>query len=196
MKYYIIFGPPGAGKGTQSALLVKKYSLLHISTGEILRREIKAESEIGLMVKSLIDNGKLVDDDTVLNLIEREILLKGKDYKGVILDGYPRNVKQARELENILAKRGSRVMAVISLVVDEDTIVNRIRKRARIENRKDDHDTDTILYRIKTYHACTEPVIDFYKSRGCYYPVDGATSVEDGFESICRIIDKLKDEQQ
>ncbi|MCK9305151.1 MAG: adenylate kinase [Bacteroidales bacterium] len=196
MKYYIIFGPPGAGKGTHSELLVKKFSFLHISTGDLLRREIAKESEIGKKVKSLIDNGELADDETVLRLIENVIICPALECRGFILDGYPRNLKQALELDKLLAKRGSRINGVISLIVDEDTIVGRIRRRALIENRKDDLETETILHRIKTYHTCTEPLIDYYKSKGCYYSVDGSTTIEEGFESICRIIERLNSEQQ
>lgn len=196
MKYYILFGPPGAGKGTHSGLLVKKYSFRHISTGDLLRREIANQSETGKMVKALIDNGELVDDKIVLNLIERETTNSDKECRGFILDGYPRNLKQALELEKILTSRGQKINGVISLMVEEKVIVERIRKRAVIENRKDDLDTETILHRIQTYHSCTEPLIDYYKSKGCYYPVDGSTTIEDGFESICRIIDRLNSEQQ
>jgi adenylate kinase len=194
MKYYIIFGPPGAGKGTHSELLVKKYLLLHISTGDVLRREIRDKSDIGLKAKSLMDRGELVDDATVLELIVREISCNGENCRGVILDGYPRNVKQAQALEELLAKAGDKVEAVISLVVDDDIMVQRIHKRAQIENRRDDLDKETIMNRIKTYHTYTEPLIAYYKSKGYYYPVDGSTSIEEGFKNICSIIDSINNE--
>jgi len=194
MKYYIIFGPPGAGKGTHSELLVKKYLLLHISTGDVLRREIRDKSDIGLKAKSLMDRGELVDDATVLGLIVREISFNGEGCRGVILDGYPRNVQQAQALEALLAKAGDKVEAVISLVVDDDIMVQRIHKRAQIENRRDDLDKETIMNRIKTYHTYTEPLIAYYKSKGYYYPVDGSTSIEDGFKNICSIIDSINNE--
>jgi adenylate kinase len=194
MKYYIIFGPPGAGKGTHSELLVKKYLLLHISTGDVLRREIRDKSDIGLKAKSLMDRGELVDDATVLELIVREISCNGENCRGVILDGYPRNVKQAQALEELLAKAGDKVEAVISLVVDDDIMVQRIHKRAQIENRRDDLDKETIMNRIKTYHTYTEPLIAYYKSKGYYYPVDGSTSIEEGFKNICSIIDSINND--
>jgi len=192
MKYYIIFGPPGAGKGTQSALLAGKYTLTHISTGDLLRKEIDSKSVLGLKVKALIENGKFVDDATILEMINNVITSQSPDIKGYILDGYPRTIPQAEALDKILEERNQKVAAVISLEIDEEVIFQRIAHRARIEDRKDDMERATIENRIVQYHRKTEPLIAYYKERGKYYPVNGNKNVEENFNEICSIIDNIK----
>jgi len=191
MKYFIIFGPPGAGKGTQSVLLSKKYKLTHISTGDMLRKEIESNSELGIQVKKTIEDGKLIDDETILEIIGKIINDKSPEIKGYILDGYPRTLPQAISLDKILNEKGDKIEAVISLEVDENVIYERIARRAQIEGRKDDTDRSIIENRIAQYHKKTEPLIAYYKERGRYYPVKGNTTVEDGFERICSVIDNL-----
>ena len=165
MKYYILFGPPGAGKGTHAGAIAEKYNLRHISTGELLRAEIAAGSKLGQEAKALIDAGALVPDSVVEGMIENAFdTIKGVD--GFLLDGFPRNLSQARDLDTILAKRGEGVTAVISLMIDDDVIRQRIAHRAAIEGRADDASEATITNRIKTYHAQTEPLIAFYKEAG------------------------------
>lgn len=172
MKYYILFGPPGAGKGTHAGAIAQKYNLKHISTGELLRAEIKAGTELGKQAKSLIDAGALVPDSVVEGMIESAFdTIKGVD--GFLLDGFPRNLSQAADLDAILAKRGEEVTAVIALMILDDTIRERIKGRALIEGRADDANDATITNRINTYHAQTEPLIEYYKKAGKFHEVSG-----------------------
>ena len=171
MKYYILFGPPGAGKGTHAGAIAQKYNLKHISTGELLRAEIAAGTELGKQAKTLIDAGSLVPDSVVEGMIESAFdTIKGVD--GFLLDGFPRNLAQAQDLDKILEKRGESVTAVVGLMIDDDMIFQRIRGRAIIEGRADDASDETIANRIKTYHSQTEPLIDYYKKVGKYWEVD------------------------
>ncbi|MEN6618990.1 MAG: adenylate kinase [Rikenellaceae bacterium] len=191
MKYYIIFGPPGAGKGTQSNLLVEKYNLKHISTGELLRKEIEQKTELGLIARSIIESGGLVDDATILKMIRKEIFANKADVAGFIFDGFPRNLEQAKALDNFLSSLGRKVDAVISLEIDDDVMIKRIQHRAKIEDREDDMDFKTIQNRIITYHKKTEPLIKYYKEKGRYFPVNGESAIEEGFNDICKIINRL-----
>lgn len=170
MKYYIMFGPPGAGKGTHAATVREKYNLCHLSTGELLRAEIAKGSELGLHAKSLIDKGSLVPDSVVEGMIEKQFN-EVKGVAGFLLDGFPRTLGQARDLDAILAKRGEEVTAVISLMISDETVKQRIAHRAAIEGRADDASEETINNRIKTYHTQTEPLIEYYKAQGKYYEV-------------------------
>ena len=171
MKYYILFGPPGAGKGTHAGAVAQKYNLKHISTGELLRAEIAAGTELGRQAKTLIDAGSLVPDSVVEGMIESAFdTIKGVD--GFLLDGFPRNLAQARDLDAILAKRGECVTGVVSLMIEDETIRKRIAHRAAIEGRADDASETTINNRIQTYHAQTEPLIAFYKEAGKYHEAD------------------------
>ena len=161
MKYYILFGPPGAGKGTHASAIAEKYNLKHLSTGELLRAEIAAGTELGKQAKSLIEAGELVPDSVVEGMIETAFdTIKGFD--GFLLDGFPRNIPQAEDLDKILSKRGEQVTAVVSIMIPDELIRKRIAHRAAIEGRADDASDETINNRIKTYHTQTEPLIDFY----------------------------------
>ncbi|MDD2583511.1 MAG: adenylate kinase [Bacteroidales bacterium] len=196
MKYLIIFGPPGAGKGTQSLLLTKKFNLKHISTGELLRKEIVKGTDIGIMAKALIDRGNFVDDSVVIEMISREISRVGPEVKGFIFDGFPRTISQAEAFDSLLEEHNkAEVTLVLSLEVSDTDLVERIRKRARVEGRKDDSSIETITKRIKTYHNKTEPLIAYYKRKGKYIPVKGELSVEEIFANICNIVEEIKDEQ-
>lgn len=170
MKYYILFGPPGAGKGTHAGVIAQKYNLKHISTGELLRAEIAAGTDLGKQAKTLIDAGSLVPDSVVEGMIENAFdTIKGVD--GFLLDGFPRNLSQAEDLDKILAKRGEGVTAVVGLMIDDAMIFERIRGRAVIEGRADDASDEIIANRIKTYHSQTEPLIDYYKKADKYHEV-------------------------
>lgn len=192
MKYYILFGPPGAGKGTHAGAIAEKYNLKHISTGELLRAEIAAGSKLGMEAKTLIDAGSLVPDSVVEGMIENAFnTLKGVD--GFLLDGFPRNLSQAKDLDAILAKRGEKVTAVISLMIDDDVIRQRIAHRAAIEGRADDASDAVITNRIKTYHAQTEPLIEFYKNAGKYYECDGNKgTIEDNRNRVLALVESIK----
>ena len=171
MKYYILFGPPGAGKGTHAGAIAQKYNLKHISTGELLRAEIAAGTELGRQAKSLIDAGALVPDSVVEGMIESAFDTI-KDVDGFLLDGFPRNLTQAADLDKILEKRGEAVTAVVGLMIDDAMIFERIRGRAIIEGRADDASDEIISNRIKTYHSQTEPLIDYYKQADKFWEVD------------------------
>lgn len=178
MKYYVLFGPPGAGKGTQASAMVEKYNLKHISTGELLRAEIAAGTELGKQAKALIDAGSLVPDEVVEGMIENTFAsVTGVD--GFLLDGFPRTLAQAEALDAMLAKKGEAVTACVSLMIPDSLIMWRIKHRAAIEGRADDANEDTINNRIKTYHEKTEPLIGYYKNAGKYVEVDGDGGYEE-----------------
>lgn len=190
MKYYILFGPPGAGKGTQATAIVEKYNLHHISTGELLRKEIAAGSELGLKAKSLIDAGALVPDEVVEGMIESEFKTV-KGVAGFLLDGFPRTTAQAEALDKILAKTGESVTSVLSIMIPDEMIKERIRHRASIEGRADDAKEETINNRIKTYHDKTEPLVEYYKAQGKYREVDGTGTIDEVRTSIFTLMDSL-----
>ena len=172
MKYYILFGPPGAGKGTHAGAIASKYNLKHISTGELLRAEIAAGTELGLHAKELIAAGSLVPDEVVEGMIENAFdTVKGVD--GFLLDGFPRTLAQAQALDAILAKRGEKVNGVISIMIPDSLVYERIAGRAKVEGRADDASPEVIAHRIQTYHAQTEPLKEYYRAAGNYYEVDG-----------------------
>ncbi len=183
MKYYILFGPPGAGKGTQAALMVEKFNLHHVSTGELLRNEIAKGSELGQIAKRLIDNGNFVDDSIVEQMIENEIG-NNPEVRGFIFDGFPRTVAQAEHLDQMLARRGNEVEKVISIIISDKLVFDRIHHRATIEGRKDDTDPAIIQNRINTYHKKTEPLIEYYRERGKYNEICGEGTIEEIFAKI------------
>ncbi len=187
MKYYILFGPPGAGKGTQAKLMVEKFNLHHVSTGDLLRKEIEKGTELGKLAKSLIDNGNFVDDYIVEQMIEN-VIENNPHVKGFIFDGFPRTVAQAEHLDQMLAKRGSEVTKVLSIIISDQLVFERIQHRANIEGRKDDANEEIIQNRINTYHKKTEPLIGYYNRQGKYYEVDGDGSVEEILKKISREI--------
>ena len=191
MKYYILFGPPGAGKGTHATVIAEKYNLKHLSTGELLRAEIAAGSELGKQAKALIEAGALVPDSVVEGMIESAFdNIKGVD--GFLLDGFPRNLSQAADLDAILGKRGEAVTAVVSIMIPDDLIRKRIAHRAAIEGRADDASEETINDRIRTYHAQTEPLIEYYKKQGKYNEVigDGA-EIEENRRRVLALMEKV-----
>lgn len=192
MKFYIMFGPPGAGKGTHAAAVREKYNLKHISTGELLREEIAEGTALGKHAEALIDKGSLVPDDVVEGMIEAQFdKVKGVD--GFLLDGFPRTLAQARDLDKMLAARGEQVTAVISLMIPDEMVHQRIKGRAAIEGRADDASDETINNRIKTYHTQTEPLIDYYKAAGKYYEIDAtAPSIEENRKRVLDLMESIE----
>ena len=189
MKHYLIFGPPGAGKGTQAAKLIERFGLRHVSTGDLLRREIATGTELGLKAKTLIDQGLLVPDEVVEGMIASE-LDSHPDVKGFIFDGFPRTTAQAEHLDALLADRGRKVDAVLSLAIPDETVFERIRHRAQLENRVDDTKAEVIQKRIDTYHAKTEPIIAYYKEKGLYKEIDGLGTIDEVFDKLCKLIEE------
>lgn len=191
MKYYILFGPPGAGKGTHASAIAEKYNLKHLSTGELLRAEIAAGTELGKQAKSLIEAGALVPDSVVEGMIETAFdTIKGFD--GFLLDGFPRNISQAEDLDKILSRRGEQVTAVVSIMIPDELIRKRIAHRAAIEGRADDASDETINNRIKTYHTQTEPLVGFYKKQGKYGEVTtDADEIEENRARVLSLMEKL-----
>ncbi len=189
MKYYVLFGPPGAGKGTQAGSMAERYNLCHLSTGELLRSEISAGTELGLKAKKLIEGGNLVPDEVVEGMIEAKFEnTSGVD--GFLLDGFPRTIAQARSLDRILAARGESVTACISLMIPDALIHERIAHRAHIEGRADDAREEVVENRIRTYHEKTEPLTAFYREAGKYCEIDGVGPIEEIRERIFAVMDK------
>ena len=190
MKYYILFGPPGAGKGTQAGAMVERYRLCHLSTGELLRSEIAAGSELGLQAKALIEAGHLVPDAVVEGMIAAKFE-NTKGVEGFLLDGFPRTTAQAEALDEMLAKNGEAVTACISLMIPDELIRERIAHRAQIEGRADDARPEVVENRIDTYHAKTEALINYYRQAGKYCEIDGVGSIDDVRERIFSLMDQF-----
>ncbi len=173
----ILFGPPGAGKGTQSKYLVNKLNSHQISTGDILRDEIKNDSDIGKQIINDMNEGKFVSDEIVNKLIEKQVYDLQKKNK-LIFDGYPRSLSQAKNLDLLLANSNQKIDQIFFLNVNKDTIIKRIEKRKAIENRSDD-DLDTILKRYDTYMETTRPVLDFYSKNPNFHEIDGTDEIDE-----------------
>ena len=190
MKYYILFGPPGAGKGTQASAMVQKYNLCHLSTGELLRSEIAAGTPLGLQAKALIEAGSLVPDEVVEGMIEAKFQgTEGVD--GFLLDGFPRTIAQAEALDAMLAKTNEAVTAVVSIMIPDQMIHERIAHRATIEGRADDARPEVVENRIRTYHDKTEPLVDFYTKAGRYTEIDGVGTIDEVRSRIFDLMDKF-----
>lgn len=192
MKNIIIFGAPGAGKGTQSEKMIEKYGLGHISTGDVLRDQIKKGTELGVTAKKYIDDGKLIPDDLMVDILASVYDSYGKDHNGVIFDGFPRTIKQAEALKTMLDKRGHKVAAMIELSVPEEELVKRLVNRGKISGRSDDNE-ETIQKRLNVYHEQTAPLIDWYDKEGIHHHVEGLGTVDEIFSRICEVIDSLDD---
>ena len=173
----ILFGPPGAGKGTQSKYLVKKLNAFQISTGDLLREEIRKNSDIGKAITNDMKNGKFISDDIVNKLIENLISDPQKKNK-LIFDGYPRSLSQAKNLETLLKNSNQRIDLILFLNVDKETILKRLEKRKILENRSDD-DTHTIVRRYEKYMETTEPVLKFYSENPNFKEIDGGLEIEE-----------------
>ncbi|MFA8436829.1 MAG: adenylate kinase [Marinifilaceae bacterium] len=181
-----LFGPPGAGKGTQSELLIRKYNLFYISTGDLLRKEIANESKLGLEAKDIIASGGLVSDEIIVQIIEKTIT-ENPDSNGFLFDGFPRTYIQAYILEGLMIKLNTSLNCLISLEVEEEESVARLLERGKISNRSDDNE-EVIRNRLREYREKTLPVLQFYRDRGIYHGVDGSASIERVNQAIQKII--------
>ena len=186
----IIFGAPGAGKGTQSAKIVAKYQLMYLGTGEILRTEIAAKSELGIQAKALIDKGMLVPDSMVIDMIKFRIE-NNKHAKGFIFDGFPRTTKQAEVLDELLKEINSPVTSMVALEVDNEEVIKRILLRGNTSGRPEDKGIHAIKNRLSIYESETSLVLDYYKTQGKVQSVYGKGAIEDIFGNICQIIDSF-----
>ncbi len=186
----VIFGPPGAGKGTQSKLIIDRYNLTHLSTGDILRAEMANKTPLGIEAKNLIEKGELVPDDIVIGMVRNKIDSEAGS-EGFIFDGFPRTIEQAEALDDILGERNTPISAMISLEVEEQELIDRLLKRAELEGRKDDN-IEVIQNRIKVYNEVTSSVAGYYAKTGRHRSVDGTGTIEEIFGRISSIIDEVK----
>ena len=187
----VIFGAPGSGKGTQSDKIIAEFGVEHISTGDVLRGEIKAGTELGKTASAYINEGKLVPDSLIIDMLAATLDAKGKDIKGVIFDGFPRTIAQAEALNDMLAKRGQQVSTVIGLEVDDAELIKRIIARGATSGRADDNE-ETAKKRLDTYYSQTLPLKDFYIKEGKYAKINGVGSIDDIFANIKKAIEAVK----
>lgn len=179
----VIFGAPGSGKGTQSERLIAEYGLYHISTGEVLRDHIARGTELGKVADSYISNGQLIPDELMIDILSHILDNEPAAGRGVIFDGFPRTINQAKALTKMLALRGSKVHAVVGLEVDDNELVDRLIKRGEESGRSDDN-LETIKQRLHVYHSQTQPLMDYYKHEGKYHSIHGSGSIDSIFENI------------
>ncbi len=190
MTNIILFGPPGAGKGTQAAFLKEKYNLVHISTGDVFRYNIKNQTDLGKLAKSFTEKGKLVPDEITIDMLSNE-LDKHPDAEGFIFDGFPRTVAQADALGHLMEDKDTQIDAMVALEVDDEVLVERLLERGKTSGRADDADEDIIRNRIKVYYNETAILKDYYQERDKYYGVDGVGSIEEITERLSEVIDGL-----
>lgn len=190
MKNIVIFGAPGSGKGTQSDKMIAKYGFEHISTGDVLRSEIKNGTELGKTAKGYIDNGQLIPDELMVDILASVYDSFGKEHKGVIFDGFPRTIPQAEALKKMLSNRGHKVAAMIELDVPEEELMKRLVLRGQQSGRSDDNE-ETIKKRLNVYHNQTAPLIEWYKKEGIHHHIDGLGELDRIFGDICAVIDSL-----
>lgn len=184
----VIFGAPGSGKGTQSDLIKENYNLSHISTGDVLRQEIKEETELGKTAKAYIDKGLLVPDELICNMLDKQLDTL-HDTKGIIFDGFPRTIPQAEALEKIMRKHHMDVTVLLDLQVEEKELIKRLLERGKKSGRSDDNE-ETIQSRLNVYHSQTAPLAEYYKKKGKHVPIRGIGTIENIFERIQEAIQK------
>ena len=190
MKNIVIFGAPGSGKGTQSDLLIEKYGLEHISTGDVLRAEIKKGTELGKTAQSYIDKGNLIPDELMISILASVYDAFCREHKGVIFDGFPRTIPQAEALKKMLEERGDKVAAMLELDVPEDELMTRLIKRGQESGRADDNE-ETIKKRLVVYHSQTQPLIEWYKKEGLHHHINGLGTLERIFGDIQKVVDGI-----
>ncbi|MES2654661.1 MAG: adenylate kinase [Bacteroidota bacterium] len=185
----VLFGPPGAGKGTQSEKLIAKYNLVHLSTGDIFRANIKGETELGKLAQSFMNDGKLVPDEVTINMLAAE-LEKTPDAKGFIFDGFPRTQAQAAALDGLLESKNSGITLMLALEVEEEELKQRLLLRGKASGRPDDQDESIIQKRIDEYNSKTAPVKDFYSAQNKYKGIYGIGEIEAIFNLLCKEIEQ------
>ncbi|WP_298371285.1 adenylate kinase [uncultured Lutibacter sp.] len=190
MKNIVLFGPPGAGKGTQAELLRDKYELIHISTGEVFRFNIKNETELGLLAKSYMDDGNLVPDEVTIKMLKAEVE-RNADAKGFIFDGFPRTESQAAALDAFLEEKGESINGMVALEVPEDLLVGRLLERGKTSGRSDDQDESKIRNRFNEYNTKTAVLKDYYQAQNKYFGANGVGTIPEITERLCSIFDKI-----
>jgi adenylate kinase len=188
----VLFGPPGAGKGTQSEKLIAKYQLVHLSTGDLLRSQIAAGTELGQRAKALMDQGVLVPDEVVIGMIDSK-LNENQTAQGFIFDGFPRTVPQAQALDDLLACYNEQITTMVALVVEEEELTRRLLSRGQTSGRPDDQNETLIRRRVNEYNEKTTPVAGYYSDQGKYAAIDGVGDIDTIFEAICH---KIMEAQQ
>jgi len=186
----IIFGAPGSGKGTQSERITEKYNLLHISTGDMLRAEIAAKTELGELANSYISKGQLLPDQVIIDMLAKKLTDTAAGRKGVIFDGFPRTVAQAEALDVLLKKNNQDVSIMLELDVEKEELITRLLKRGQETGRSDDN-LEVIQNRLEVYHSQTTPVMDYYKAAGKYTHIKGTGTIDEIFGRISTALDKV-----
>lgn len=187
----VLFGPPGSGKGTQAENIIAKYNLVHLSTGDMLRAEIAAQTKLGLEAKTLMDKGELVPDSVVIGMIENK-LDSNNSANGFVFDGFPRTVKQAEALDELLANRNVPIRLVLSMVVSEEELTRRILHRGKSSGRTDDQDESIVKNRVAEYRKKTEPLASYYQAQGKLKEVKGEAPVQEVCDALCNQIEAVK----
>ena len=190
MNYLILFGPPGAGKGTQSQRIIQHFDLLHLATGDLLRNQIMNQTELGILAKSFMDKGELVPDDVVIEMLSNK--LEEIDTKnGVVIDGFPRTMAQAQALDDLMRSKNHNIPALITLIVPHKELVRRLSSRGLTSGRTDDANVATIENRLKVYHDKTAPVIQHYEKQGKYFPIKGVGPIDEISRKLINVIEPI-----
>ena len=187
MKNIVLFGPPGAGKGTQAEFLKEKYQLVHISTGDVFRYNIKNNTDLGTLAKSYMDKGHLVPDEVTINMLKAEVEKNAKA-NGFIFDGFPRTEAQAEALSNLMEEKDSQINAMVALEVDDEVLVGRLLERGKVSGRADDANEEVIRERIAEYYRKTDILKGYYQKQDKYFGVDGVGSIEEFTERLSIVI--------
>ena len=187
----VLFGKPGAGKGTQAEFLKTKYNLIHLSTGDIFRFNIKGDTDLGRLAKTFIDKGELVPDEVTIKMLQSECD-KYPTSSGFLFDGFPRTISQAEALDAFLDSKNEKITATIALEADDEVLVKRILERGKTSGRADDQDEEKIRNRYQEYNEKTAPLMNYYQAQGKFYSVNGIGSINEVTERLSLVIDKIK----